>query len=396
MAEFDWLGSLIGAGLGAAGSGPTTTTTTQQIPKWMEDWGRATAGRATDLLNKPYEQNPVPGVAPFTPYQFAGMDMIANNAMNNPLPGQAASALGNILGGQGKAPQSSNPYLGATTGTGSNAWEGKTTSVGSNPYAGANPYLEQNITRTLGDITRSYNQNVAPTMAAQAYKGGSVGNTGQAEMEATSRDMLQRNLGSTAANMRMQDYGMQQQLAESDIGRRMNAQLADYARSAGLAEGTLNRSMTAGLADAARNANLYESGADRALRAYQLDQGNMFNALGMAPQIYGMGFTGGNALSGIGAQQQNLAQQQLNVGRQDWNDYNSYDVNLYKNLAYGGNTGGTTTQTAPGGNPITGAIGGAGLFNMLFGGGKDPNYGGYGGGISPWGIPNWAIPQGGP
>lgn len=403
MAEFDWLGSLLGAGAGYLGSrGQDSQTTTQSVAPQFANLAAGVGQRGAELLNQPYTPYGYNRVSGFSPYQFAGFDMAADRAMNSQVPQQAERALGTALSGA-QAPQMQNPYLGAmsyagganpyagaTASAGANGWEGKTTSVGSNPYAGANPYLEQNIQRTLGDITKSYNQNVAPTMAANAYQSGSFGNTGQAEMENTSRDMLQRNLGSTSANMRMQDYGMQQGMAEADIGRRMSAQQTDLARNANIAEGGLNRSMQgqladlarntglyenaanryqqASLADLSRNAQLFESGANRSYNGFESAQGRMMQGLGMSPSIYNMGYDPANRLMGIGGAMQQQGQAELDGMYGEFTDARDWAARMFNTARapFGGiSAGGTTTQTAPRGNPYSGLLGGAMIGNQM-------------------------------
>lgn len=405
MAEFDWLGSLLGGVAGYAGSkGGETTTTTNSVPPQFANLASGVGQRGVDLLNQPYTPYGYNRVSDFSPYQFAGFDMAADRAMNgNGVPQQAEAALGGVLSGA-QAPQTTNPYMGASSSpgaanpyagamssSGSNPWEGKTTSVGSNPYAGANPFLEKNIQNTLGDMTRSYNQNVAPTMAANAFQSGSFGNAGQQEMENTSRDMLQRNLGRTSGDMRMQDYGMQQGLAESDINRRMSAQQTDYARSAGLAEGGLNRNMQgqladlsrnaglfesaanraqqSSLADLTRNAGLFESGANRGQQAFDSAQGRILSGIGMSPTINGMGYDSANRLMGIGSQMQQQGQNVLDSQYGDFTDARDWATRTFNTARspFGGvNPGGSSSSEAPGGNPIAGLFGGAMLGNNLF------------------------------
>jgi hypothetical protein len=183
--EYDWLGSLLGGAVGYMGSqGGNTTTQTGGVSPQFQPLAGAAAQRGMDIGAMPYTPYQYNTVAGFNPYQFAGMDMTAQRAQQQGgLPQQAESALGNTLNGS---------YLGS-----------------GNPYAGANPYLEQNIQNTMGDMTKAYNQQVAPTMAATAYKSGSFGNSGQQEMENQSRNMLQQNLGRTSADMRMADYSNQ-------------------------------------------------------------------------------------------------------------------------------------------------------------------------------------------
>ena len=363
-------GSVIGGAAGYTGAGPDTTSQTNSVSPEFRPLAITAAQRGMDIGAMPYQPYEGNRVAGFTPDQFAAMDLTRNWATNNPLPGQASNYLGGMLqNGGAMAPQAPNPYMGGSATVGSNAWEGKTTNVGTNPYAGANPYLEQNIQQTLNDMTRSYNQNVAPTMAATGYKSGSFGNTGQQEMENESRNMLQRNLGSTSANMRMQDYGMQQGLSEADITRRMNAQLQDYARSGSYAEGAANRATTASMADLARNANIYESGANRYSSDWNAAQNRGLTGLSMAPSVYGMGFTGANALGNSGAAQQGQAQNVLGSQYQDWLSAQQWPFqtgNYMNNVINGGGAGGTQTTTSPGTNPWAGMIGGGLLGSQLW------------------------------
>lgn len=288
MADFDWLGSLIGGAAGYFGNkdADNTTTTSNTVAPEFQPLANAVAQRGMEIGNLGYTPYGYNRTADFNPYQYQGFDMIANQAANSQLPQQAQSTLGDVLGGTG---------------------------VAKNQYSGANPYLEQNIDRTLGDITRNYNQNVAPQMAATAYKSGSFGNVGQQEMESTSRDMLQRNLGATAGNMRMQDYGMQQQLAESGLNR-------------------------------------------------------MMQGLNMAPSVYGLGYQPAQAMLGIGGAMQTQGQNVLDSMYGEWQDAQNWPFKTYDAMMapFGRASGGQTTTTQPGVNPLAGALGGAMYGNTLW------------------------------
>ena len=340
MASYeDLIGPLIGGIGGYFGSkGGNTTTQTSQVAPEFSPLASAVAQRGMDIGNMPY--NPYTGslTAGFNPYQNAGFDMTANRATQGyGLPQQSEQALSNVLSGASTGPDRYNPYADSVT------------SVGTNPYAGANPYLEQNIQNTLGDMTRSYNQNVAPSMAATAYKSGSFGNTGQAEMEAQSRNQLQQNLGRVSGDMRMQDYGMQQGLDESDIQRRANAQAADYSRNAGT-YGQQNQ------------LNQY---------GYEAGQSRLMQGLGYSPSIYGLGYQPAQQMLGIGGTMQQQGQNDLNAQygqfqqAQNW-PFKTYDAMLapFSTRAVGG----TQTTTAPGGNVAAGVLGGAMLGGQLFNG----------------------------
>ena len=348
--EYDWLGPLIGGALGGYGASQGTTQTQGVAPEF-QPLANAVSQRGMEIGNMgytPYGGNLVSG---FSPYQFAGMDMIANRAtQGSPLLNQAEAAAGNILGGGAMGQTYRNPYSDAL-----NKFTGAQTQVGSNPYAGANPYLEQNIQNTLGDVAKTYNQTVAPTMAATAYKSGSFGNAGQQEMEAASRDQLQRNLGRISGDMRMQDYGMQQGLAEADISRRMGAQQQDLARNSGLYG-----------ADLSRNAGTW--GQQNALnqQGYQSGMNNMLQALGMAPSIYSAGYMPGQQLLGIGGTMQQQGQRYLDADYSQFQQAQQWPFKTYDAMLAPFSTRAVESSTTESSSPWAGALGGAMIGGKLW------------------------------
>jgi hypothetical protein len=317
-----WLLNRFGSDSGGGGS-----TSTQSFNPAFQPLADQVAQRGMQFGDMPYTPYPYSQTADFNPYQFAGMDMNADQAMNNQLPQYAQQGLTDTLSGA---------YLGGG---------------GTNPYAGANPYLEQNISNTLGDITKNYNTSVAPTMAANAYQSGSFGNSGQAEMEAASRDQLQRNLGRTAGDMRMQDYGMQQDLAEKGLNRNQ--------------------------------------------QGFDAERNRMTQSLGLAPSIYGLGYAPGREMMGIGGTMQQQQQNVLDKQYGQFQDANQWPFKTYDAMMapFGRASGGSTTTTGPSGNTAAGLFGGAMMGNRLwqqyqnqspapqqnpvYGGGQDYGTGGY-------------------
>ena len=110
---------------------------------------------------------------------------------------------------------SQNPYIGQTTqGVNYQAAQG----AGTNPYAGSNPYLQSAIDANAADMTKNFNQSVMPQIDRMAQQSGSFkhGRSGDAA------ERIQRpgkNIGNMSNSMRMQDYGMQQGLAENQLNR---------------------------------------------------------------------------------------------------------------------------------------------------------------------------------
>ena len=104
---FDW-GGLLGGLLGyQASQGGNTETRTETVAPEFQPLASAVGQRAMEIGNMPYNPYPYSMVAGFSPYQFQGIDMMAQQAQNNQLPQQAQGALGGFMSGQ-----NANPYLG--------------------------------------------------------------------------------------------------------------------------------------------------------------------------------------------------------------------------------------------------------------------------------------------
>lgn len=110
-------------------------------------------------------------------------------------------------------------FLSSYLSGGQNPYLGQSTQVGTNPYAGENPYFESVLQKTLDDVRGRVN--------SQFGAGNAFGNSGNQEL-------LQRTLGDVSNQARMQNYGMQQGLAEADINRRALYGSGDLTRNAAL------------------------------------------------------------------------------------------------------------------------------------------------------------------
>lgn len=54
---------------------------------------------------------------------------------------------------------------------------GATTQVGTNRFAGQNPYLNQLVQDSQGDVTRNYTTSIQPGLMAQFNSSGAFGGT---------------------------------------------------------------------------------------------------------------------------------------------------------------------------------------------------------------------------
>lgn len=191
-----------------------------------------------------------------------------------------------------------------------------------NRYAGPNPYLDQAIQKTQGDISRNYAAGTGAQTMAQFRNAGAFGGSAMQETQ----DMQNRALGDALANassaMRMQDYGNQQQLAESQ---------------------------------AQRNDQLYNAERQRQI------QGMMF-----APQLANTDYQNYQNLLGVGDIGREAQQSQLNDEYARWQDWFNKPYLQLETLSNGimGATGGGVARNTTAPNPYqpnrtAGAIGGA-------------------------------------
>lgn len=176
------------------GGGGSTSSTTQSIPTELKPLAKAYSDKAMSLSNQAYQGYGGQQVAGLNWLQTTGAQAAADRALN-----------GDSLMNQGKGTMQQALASG--------------NAATKNAYAGSNPYLQQNIDAAMGDITRNYNDAIAPGLTTQAVGSGSFGNTGAQAAQQNSLNDLTKNLGNTASGMRMQDYSSQQQLAEQYANR---------------------------------------------------------------------------------------------------------------------------------------------------------------------------------
>lgn len=82
-----------------------------------------------------------------------------------------------------------------------------------NPFLGnENPYLQQIIDKTTGDLVKQYNTTAAPAFNAGAIRSGSFGNSGIDESQRLAQSQLQQNIGDNASKLRFNDYLQQQNM----------------------------------------------------------------------------------------------------------------------------------------------------------------------------------------
>jgi hypothetical protein len=281
-------------------------TSTTSLPGFVQPYAQGYLQRAQQVADSPFQAYEGQRVAGFNPLQTQAIQGVADRAgAPSQVMGAANAGLTNMIQGQG--PTSA-----------------------ANPYAGPNPYLQTQIDQAQGDLVNQWNRVQAPQFDTQMARSGSFGNSGVAQSAGFAVDALQRNLGNVSADMRFRDYAMQGQLGESAAGR------AD--------------SMASG------------------------NQSRILAALGLAPQMEQAGYAGLDRLMGAGSAVQAQDQRQLDSDYGRFVESRDYPMRQLGVMgeALGRSYGQQTTQTGAEPNPIAQAVGGAltgaQIYKLLFGG----------------------------
>lgn len=170
--------------MGGGSSTPASTTQTREMPVWARPYSMALLQRSAALADQPMPVYQGQRTADMNGYQTAGMNMVANRALNGSPEMMAGSQnIYDTLNGG---------YL-----------------------AQGNPYLQSQIDRASQDVTRNYQGAVGSTDATFARSGAFGGSAWQQAQEGNARQLAQ-GLGDVASSMRYQNYG-------DERGRQMQA-----------------------------------------------------------------------------------------------------------------------------------------------------------------------------
>jgi hypothetical protein len=195
----------------------------------------------------------------------AGADIVRNNATN-----------GAGFGSMNSAAQS----LGAATGYRPQQVQADSFLTG-NLGAYMNPYQQQVTDRTMQGLERS-RQMAQVNDAARMTAARAFGNDRRGIVEAQTNEAYDRNAADTLANLNSTGFGQAASLMQADQNRALTAQQAN------------------------QNAGL---------QGQQLNQGAAVNLANVGNMQQGAGYDAANAMMGIGGQQQQLNQAQLDAYR---------------------------------------------------------------------------------
>ena len=339
-----------------------TTTSNVGLPDWLQPQAAGYINRAQAVADTPYQAYTGQRVAGMTDWQQQGLQAQAQRGMSGSGVMNAANqALPGMFNPTGQA--AANPYGYAQTTQG-----GAQVTAQANPYAGSNPYLQQNIDAATGDVTRAWNNVQKPAWDTAMQSSGSFGNSGVMLANQNAQSDMQRNLGTMASGMRMQDYTQQQQLGEAAANRNLQAQ--QY--NSGLGESAANRYMQ----NSQFNAGQGEQYATRQDSMYGQGQSRALSALGLAPSYAQNDYNDITAMQNAGKAYQTQNQAMLDSGYQQYMDAQNYPQkqldtfgNALGKLNWGSQGSSTTPGASTGAQVAGGAVTGAALYNLLFGGG---------------------------
>ena len=269
----------------------------------------------------------IPRVADFAPDQQAGFQATRNGAFSfRPELGTASTKTQDVFGRSAMGvsepgfKQSGEYTTASTSPTGLGMAQpflgqaGQTAVQNIGQYM--NPYLDQVIGRigTLG--ARTLQEQLLPAISDQMIAAGQFGGTRQAEMTGRAIRDTMEGISAQQAQALQQGYTSAAGLAQADLERQ--AQLAQTAGGLGFQQqGALARAGEQMGALGQQMGNMYNVDTSNQLSAAQ-------QLAGMARQRQTQELEGAGALQQIGAQQQALAQRNLDIARSDFLERQAY------------------------------------------------------------------------
>lgn len=350
-----------------AGSALTDITKQTVLPDWYSQNAMDILANQKVVAARSFKEyvdasgKAIPRVADFAPDQQAGFQATRDGAFSfRPELGTASTKTQDIFGRSSL--NAAQPYFGqATSMSGLTAAEprlqqgagyvaGSTGPLGiqmAEPYLGQaaqtsvqnigqymNPYMDQVVGRigTLG--ARTLQEQLLPAISDQMIAAGQFGGTRQAEMTGRAIRDAMEGISAQQAQALQQGYGQAQGAAQADLARQ--AQLAQTAGGLGGAQQQALLSAGRGLADIGQTYGALTQAQQQLLADVGKSTGALYGQdtqaqLSAANQLANMArqrqeqeLTGAGALGQIGAQQQALAQRNLDIARSDFLERQAY------------------------------------------------------------------------
>lgn len=292
-----------------------TTTSTQALPEWYNQFAQNVLGRAYATTSEPYQAYGAARVAGFTPDQQQAFNLTRQNVGSfQPFFQQGAQTLQQSA--QGSAASQAQPFINQATQTFPQAAQ-----------AYMNPFVNNVVNNVSTIAARNLRENLLPEVNRTFVGGGTFGGSRSAEFTNRAVRDTQEAALRQQADLLNQGYNQAANIFGQDASRALQA---------GNVMGNL------GVSD------LYR----------QMQTGQMQANLGRDLQQMQAADTA--ALAGIGQQQQNLAQTSANLAFEDFQRQRDFPLQMTERLAGIGNTlrvPMATAQTQPGPNMTAANIG---------------------------------------
>lgn len=351
-----WTEALSGLFQGTPQAAPSYTTTTSDVPKWLQDYTVDLFSQQRAVSSLPYQQYQLPRIAQTTAPTQQAYNLIQGNVgnwqdpMNAALTGtqnlaganagtqQGLDYMGQAAGMSGVA--AAQPYTNAAVGGTQQAMMGSSLDAAS-PFIGQagqssanyisdymNPYTDAVTNRIAQLGARNLSENLLPAVGDQFVRAGQFGSSRMGEFGS-------RALRDTQESV----LGQQSQALQSGYGQALSAAQAEAQKQAGLAStvgqlsstdlarmlsgagqlGTLGQQMGALTGQQQQAlANIGQQYAGTSAADLTRQQGALAQMSDLAKMQQGLSASDAAALQSIGAEQQQQSQRGLDVAYQDF------------------------------------------------------------------------------
>jgi len=306
---------------------PVSSTQQTVLPDWYTNYAMDILANQKAIAARPFQEyvdasgKPIPRVADFSPDQQQGFQATREGAFTfRPELGQASQQTQGVFGRSGlNAAQPNLQQAGQYTAQSTGAL-----GLGmAQPYLGQagqtavqnigaymNPYTEQVVNR-IGQLgARTLQEQVLPNIQQSMINAGQFGGTRQAELTGRAIRDAMEGISAQQAQALQSGYTQAAGLSQADLQRQ--AQLAATA-------GNLGFQQQGALAQAGQQMGTL---GQQIGNLYNADTASQLNAAQQLAQIaqqrQQQELAGAGALQNIGAQQQALAQKNLDIAREDF------------------------------------------------------------------------------
>lgn len=325
-----------------AGSALTDITKQTILPEWYSNYAKDILANQQVIAARPFQEyvdasgKAIPRFADFAPDQQKGFQATREGAFSfQPALGQATQQTQNVFGRSGLAAAQPNLQQAgqfttqSTAPTGLGMAQPYLSQAGQSTVQNINQYMNPYENAVVGRIgalgARTLQEQLLPAISDKMISAGQFGGTRQAELMGRALRDTMEGISAQQAQALQQGYGQAAGLAAADLTRQ--AQLAETAGGLGFQQqGALARAGEQMGALGQYTGNLYNADTSSQLAtAAQLAN--------LAQQRQQQELAGAGALQGIGAQQQQLAQQNLDFARSEWERRQAYPQQQINQMA---------------------------------------------------------------